>query len=269
MGKAPNGLGKFSGKVGGVVFAISNGEQIVRAYQPVVSNPKSTAQLLQRAKGNLVGQLSKVTPRQILLGLGSNARMRRAKFLRNSLRFASAEFSQSDSSVINAKLPNDKFIYAEGAKTQVTFVNTISVAARQVTLQLVRIPGVTDAEFAASGTLVVLVLQSSDEAKYENVLYRFVSAEDFGANTSIDLVFEHIGVGGYYADAYVAPFGTTDGSAMSVVAESMFGSANDFNANMVMNPNAMPLEWGNSVLSNQATFTPSAKSDESNPKSKK
>jgi len=54
-----NGLmGKGSGKLGSSVFAISGGEQIVRQYNPVVSNPQTDAQVEQRAKLKLMSQVA-------------------------------------------------------------------------------------------------------------------------------------------------------------------------------------------------------------------
>ena len=51
-------VGKGSGKLGSSVFAISGGEQIVREYNPVVSNPNTEAQIAQRAKLKLMSQLA-------------------------------------------------------------------------------------------------------------------------------------------------------------------------------------------------------------------
>lgn len=49
-----------TGKLAGSVFAIRYGETIERAYQPIVSNPKSEAQVGARAKLKLISQLSSV-----------------------------------------------------------------------------------------------------------------------------------------------------------------------------------------------------------------
>lgn len=51
-------VGKGSGKLGASVFAISGGEQIVRQYNPQVSNPSTPAQVEQRAKLKLMSQLA-------------------------------------------------------------------------------------------------------------------------------------------------------------------------------------------------------------------
>lgn len=51
-------IGKGTGKLGSSVFAISGGEQVVREYNPVVSNPSTAAQVAQRAKLKLMSQLA-------------------------------------------------------------------------------------------------------------------------------------------------------------------------------------------------------------------
>lgn len=53
-------VGKGSGKLGASVFAISGGEQIVRQYNPQVTNPNTDAQVAQRAKLKLMSQLAAV-----------------------------------------------------------------------------------------------------------------------------------------------------------------------------------------------------------------
>lgn len=50
--------GKTTGKVGGLVYATSGGEQIIREYNPQVSNPSTIAQVNQRARMKLMSQLS-------------------------------------------------------------------------------------------------------------------------------------------------------------------------------------------------------------------
>lgn len=50
MAKGNLFLGNGGGRVGNVVLATVNGEQITRVYQPNVKNPRSTPQMTQRAK---------------------------------------------------------------------------------------------------------------------------------------------------------------------------------------------------------------------------
>ena len=58
MGKSTAVWGKTSGKVGGLVYATSGGETIIREYNPNVSNPSTIAQVNQRARMKLMSQLS-------------------------------------------------------------------------------------------------------------------------------------------------------------------------------------------------------------------
>lgn len=51
--------GTGTGKLGSSVFAVNSGVQIVRQYQPVVSNPSTDAQVEQRAKLKLASQLAR------------------------------------------------------------------------------------------------------------------------------------------------------------------------------------------------------------------
>lgn len=52
--------GVLTGKQGGTVFVVRNGENIARKYQPVVSNPSTQGQIEARAKLKLLSQLSAV-----------------------------------------------------------------------------------------------------------------------------------------------------------------------------------------------------------------
>lgn len=92
MARATNGLGQFRGKVGSVVFRVSQGQQIASAYQPAVKNPKSNLQTSQRNKMYLASQISKLVPREDLIGLNPNGsvRDRRSLFIKNIIDNASS-----------------------------------------------------------------------------------------------------------------------------------------------------------------------------------
>lgn len=260
MAKSAIGRGQFSGRLGGDVFVVRNGQQIIRAYQPVVANPKSLPQRLQRAKGNLVGQISKITPWQILEGLGNNKVARRARFLRLALRNADALMVDNDPNTINASLKVTDFIFSEGAITPAIGINSATAAQNSVTATLSRLTGVTSDDFNASGTLLVVVLLQAS-GKYESVIYRFVSSSEF-SGSSLEVTLPHISEGAYIAACYLAPFRTTDGSSMSTVAEQLTGTATDFNALMSYNPSALPIVWGQSTYYFEVAFTPNSKSDD-------
>ena len=85
MARATNGLGQFRGKVGAVVFRVNQGKQIASAYQPAVKNPKSNLQTAQRNKMYLASQISKLIPKEDIIGLAprGTTRDRRSMFIKN------------------------------------------------------------------------------------------------------------------------------------------------------------------------------------------
>lgn len=58
MAKIYGLFGSMTGKLADTVMAVRNGEQIVRKYQPNVSNPSTVAQVAVRARMKLMSQLS-------------------------------------------------------------------------------------------------------------------------------------------------------------------------------------------------------------------
>lgn len=52
--------GKVTGKKGDIVFSVRNGEQIIRQYNPIVSNPRTVGQVTARIKMKLMSQLSAI-----------------------------------------------------------------------------------------------------------------------------------------------------------------------------------------------------------------
>lgn len=75
--------GILRGRQGNNVFSVQNGTQIVKAYQPAVSNPRTLLQQIQRSKFALAGKMSSIVPSGAIIGLArGNKRDRRAQFVR-------------------------------------------------------------------------------------------------------------------------------------------------------------------------------------------
>ena len=254
MAKTPNGLGQYSGKVGGVVYAVQNGQQIVRSYQPIVSNPKTLAQNKQRAKANLVGRVSQIVPWQIIQGLGSNRRERRSRFLRLAMRSAIVPDEPSDPKSITAKLEPNGFRFSEGAVLPAITVTAATAELNSITITLGKMNGVSAVEWAVSGALLVVVVMSADGV-YEHVYYRFVSSSEFAQN-NLSVQFFHIAQGAYVANVYLAPFKTTDASKLAVITGQLESDENAFAATLSANPSSLPLVWGNSNFYRTAEYTP-------------
>ena len=252
MAKTPIGLGQFSGRVGGVVYAVQAGRQVVRAYQPVVSNPKSTAQSIQRAKGNLVGRISKITPWQILEGLGDNKFNRRSRFLKLLLRNVTAGQSAGDPTKFNAKLADEDFVFSEGAIIPLSRVTAASAAQRAVTVGVTRVTGMPEVSYASQGLLVVVVIKQSTGV-WEEVQYRFLSPSEITEGTT-SVVFEHRSEGSYTASVYSAPFATADGSKLPTVSGDLTSTATSLDAILAVGTAASSIVWGASAFANSAAY---------------
>ena len=140
MAKSVGLVGTLRGKAGNYVYAKGeNGSTIVRAYQPQVSNPNTDAQILQRAKLNLAGRLSKITPKGVIIGMdGATNRQRRSRY--NALiaksAVASVSGGQGSASITDAQLKFSEGMamnYGYGTqitegKTSVTGINHVIVS---------------------------------------------------------------------------------------------------------------------------------------------
>ena len=60
MAKMYGFSGKITGKKGDAVFQVRNGEQLIRQYNPIISNPRSVGQVSARVKMKLLSQLSAI-----------------------------------------------------------------------------------------------------------------------------------------------------------------------------------------------------------------
>lgn len=140
MAKSVGMVGTLRGKAGNFVYAKGeDGSTIVRAYQPQVTNPNTDAQILQRAKLNLAGRLSKITPKSVIIGMnGATNRQRRSRY--NALIALSAVATVNGGKG-SASITEEQLKFAEGlammlgygteiteGKTTVTGINNINVA---------------------------------------------------------------------------------------------------------------------------------------------
>lgn len=108
-------VGTGTGRLGGSVFAVRNGQQIVRAYQAVVQNPKSIAQVSQRAKMKLASQISAVFAKEITPwrregSVSGRNRFVSSLFSRGSIMYddaeSRAEINLLDIDLTGSRVPN-------------------------------------------------------------------------------------------------------------------------------------------------------------------
>lgn len=185
--------GTLTGKQGASVYAVTNGIQTVRQYQPVVANPRTGAQLTQRCKMNTVGRFTKMVPRELLKAMNmANNRKNRSEFNKGLLSIVSVSNPTKDSYVGEITAADIQF--SRGAayvKARVSTPAAISDGALNIGLIL--------AEAEAAGKyaerLVVVVMNPDgvdgpELVKYEDIYF----ANSTARSVSINLP-EETGVG--------------------------------------------------------------------------
>lgn len=85
-------LGQWRGKSGGQVYRVRGGVQVVSNYQPSVSNPRTEAQLAQRAKFNLMTGMNRITPIEVLRGYAGTPAQKRAAFAKDLSKYITAQY---------------------------------------------------------------------------------------------------------------------------------------------------------------------------------
>lgn len=158
-------MGKFRGKVGSVVMRVRDGKQIASEYQPVVSNPKSEAQTLQRARINLAGRLSHVITSDIIMFEGMNKSRSRAFLQKVLINGSEANRVQGQqASAIVANIIPENIILAKGSAVQMLPNVGLQVAGEDITVSLPQIMNYRDA--SVPSFLHVVILLASDNPDY-------------------------------------------------------------------------------------------------------
>lgn len=253
MGKVVGLIGSASGKIGNVVYAVTNGIQTARVYQPVVSNPKSAMQSQQRAKGNLAGKISSFTPRTAIRGLGANNRSRRGEFLRNILNKA---IVVSTATGYDAKIDNPDVLFSKGS-VPISVLFSSSTANNNTlitTLQGIASTIIEPELYDAMQTRLVAMVYDLTSQELVEVVTKMATkpAQGNGAVTYMNIAHS----AGYYADIYAIPMSTADGSAVSINGDVATKDDDTIAAELSVNRNAVVFDYGKSVLIGKATYTP-------------
>lgn len=250
MAKVTKMVGNFRGRVGGLVYSKGEGaENYVRAYQPQVLNPKSEAQVDQRAKMNLVGRLSEVTPKGVLVGMGSSGRMRRSAFNSNLLKMATID--RSASGTVVAQLNPEDVVFSRGVEALSADVSSAAVVtATQVSIGLT----LTDSTLASKygERIVVAVIDPEDKGGYSFLRTSEVLFENTEAMT-ITVPFGATIVDDTMVAVYRLPFVLSE-AGQSMVTEGLANDTNNIVAKAIMTVGALR-GWGNSKMESSSVFT--------------
>lgn len=110
-------LGQWRGRTGGQVYRVNHGQQIVSAYQPKVSNPRTDNQQRQRAKFNLMTKLNAITPTILLRPFSPTPGIARPMFSKSLMKYIEVTDIEStvDQTVYTAKIAAADIHFGEGA----------------------------------------------------------------------------------------------------------------------------------------------------------
>lgn len=147
-------LGKGSGKLGSSVFAINSGEQIVREYTPRVSNPRTNAQVAQRARFKLLSQLAVI--------FASYNAFKKDGLVSKRNQFVSANMNAVTYADNEAKVNLLDIVLSNGSR------NTITVGSNAVDASHFNIIGYSQPESRPDAML--LVVARPDEDGYVTII---------------------------------------------------------------------------------------------------
>lgn len=171
MAKFQGFVGSGRGKAGNLVFSKgSKGETIARAYQPQVKNPRTDAQLLQRAKMNVVGQFSGLCSADLLkpLGMGSTLK-NRSEFNRILLHAATAQLSEEGGATATFLPSEVKF--SRGAAPILTALGEAVLTQNKLTVTITPSFPTGDIVGTYGERFVVGILDESSNASFDYVGY--------------------------------------------------------------------------------------------------
>lgn len=245
MAKIVGFVGTGSGRVGNVVLSKGpNGLTISRSYQPVVANPRTDAQLNQRAKVNLAGRVSKLVPAEAISGLsmGSN-RLNRQEFLANLIK--SCVVSKV-SGVFQASVAPERVVFSHGTETPAASMGTIAVTANTVTLPLSNVT----ADGQHGERVVVMVLNGDIDGYYKRC--QFVDVIYTENQASIVMNFAIPLEDDEMILVYRCPFALTSRKRGAVTSQVYFDKNILSQLQLTTSPNAI---FGQSIYHGSAVFT--------------
>lgn len=238
-------VGTGSGRVGNVVLSKGpKGLTISRSYQPIVANPRTDAQLIQRAKVNLAGRVSKLVPAQALSGLSMGSiRLNRQEFLANLIK---SSVVTKVAGVFQASVMPEKVVFSHGTITPRATMGNIALTANAITLPLSNVT----ADSQHGERVVVMILSGDIDGYYKRCQYMDVVYTENQAsivmNLSVPLKDDEMVL------VYRCPFALTSRKRGAETSPVYFDDAVLATLGLTTSPSAT---FGQSVFHGSAVFT--------------
>lgn len=248
--------GALRGKQGNNVFSIQNGTQVVKAYQPVVANPRTFLQVRQRSKFALAGKFSAVVPSGAIVGLeGSSARARRSKFV--SMIARAATFSLNGQQLVASVAAGD-VLFSMGSLPRYARVSTTSAAYQGTGAELIL--HVTVSGFTANpissiapagyGELVVVCMFDPSGSRIDACQYAIRT----DATNEFD--FRVTQQTGALVAIYICPFCPVEGATALRSSGALYAEGTNVSLDLGLSDFLAGYRWGNSALASTRTVQP-------------
>lgn len=256
--------GALRGKQGNNVFSIQSGTQVVKAYQPVVGNPRTAAQQIQRTKFALAGKISGFTPAMAVAGMpGTSVRARRGALISNLVAVTSVS---ANGSGYLASIPFASMLFSLGGIADYgQEVTPTAVMGTSGTIT-VNIPALTKIGNAPAGYGELAVCGMFDTSGSPLDLIQVNERSLAGLTFRFHLNVPTPAV----VAVFKCPFARRN--AITRVNSSNVGVSDDNTAATLSTANSLALsdvDWGNSVLMGTIQVAPSREGDEPLPTKKK
>lgn len=242
--------GVATGRRGNDVFAVTNGTQIVRQYQPVVANPRTDAQLRQRARMNTAGRFSHLCPKNLLKAMQTeNNRRNRSLFNKGLIDNTTASVTAGGTYTASMDAANVKFSRGAGyLKTRV--LTQFAIAQGKASIGVALAPNVTVGSYAER--IVCAVLNSdSQKGPVEVVMYQDIA---FANTDEVTVEFnlpESIATG-QRVMMWRIPIDLTE-EGMNIITNVLGGTSNDITATIAAT-NGLVKEFGQTTYVGEINF---------------
>ncbi len=143
-----------------------NGKQVITPYKREVFNPRTEAQMMNRAKFALAGMISKIVPKEVLVGMSPDRRSRRPLFTSNIVRHANVSV---ESGVVKATLNAHDLVFSQGVAAPVT-VSGVTITDGLVGGTLGALPEKVDA------VMMIAMVYDTTVGLYTRTVYEVLPA---------------------------------------------------------------------------------------------
>lgn len=240
------------GRVGSMVYSKGeNGATYVRQYQPQVFNPRTDAQLMQRAKMNLAGQISSLTGRTIVRAMSAgNNRKCRGLFVNRLL--SNIDVVQSGGT-FTAAIDVSSMVFSRGGAQ---FFAEAGAPTLRETILDVPLTLSNTSKVSRYGERIVAVSISPRTVSGIDFIVSGEFLLDVTTQKTCSVNLPHPLISGQKVHWFRCPFELSD-SDVSILAQRMAGVANDDEVNAIISSTVGTSGsiWGDSVYGGVLTFT--------------